>query len=86
MNKNSLERRLQDAENAKKALEAELSKVKLDKVKLEGDRRLLAQREQELVEEREKETTAFAKEKVRNFSRLRKRTETFCCRKRIRLR
>lgn len=66
MNKNSLERRLQDAENAKKVAEAELSKLKLDKVKLEGDRRLLAQREQELLEEREKETRAFAKEKVRS--------------------
>lgn len=67
MNKNSLERRLQEAENAKKVAEAELSKLKLDKVKLEGDRRLLAQREQELLEEREKETRAFAKEKVRNL-------------------
>ena len=67
MNKNSLERRLQDAENAKKVAEAELSKLKLDKVKLEGDRRWLAQREQELLEEREKETEAFAREKVRDL-------------------
>jgi len=67
MNKNSLERRLRDAENAKKAAEAELSKLKLDKVKLEGDRRWLAQREQELLEERENETEAFAREKVRNL-------------------
>lgn len=67
MNKNSLERRLQDAEKAKKAAEAELSKLKMDKVKLEGDRRWLAQREQELLEEREKETGAFAKEKVGNL-------------------
>lgn len=67
MNKNSLERRLQDAENAKKVAEAELSKLKLEKVKLEGDRRWLAQREQELLEERENETEAFTEEKVRNL-------------------
>ena len=67
MNKNSLERRLQDAENAKKVMEAEVGKLKLDKVKLEGDRRWLAQREQELLEEREKETEAFAAEKVRKI-------------------
>ena len=67
MNKNSLERRLQDAENAKKVAEAELSKLKSDKVKLEGDRRWLAQREQELLDEREKETEAFTREKVRNL-------------------
>jgi len=67
MNKNSLERRLQDAENAKKVAEAELSKLKLDKVKLEGDRRWLAQREQELLEKQEQETEAFAREKVRDL-------------------
>ena len=84
MNKNSLERRLQDAENAKKVAEAELSRLKLDKVKLEGDRRWLAQREQELLEEREKETEAFVEEKVRKLPGC-GRGLTFCCRKRLQL-
>lgn len=73
MNKNSLERRLQDAENARKVVEAELNKLKLDKLKLEGDRRWLAQREQELLEEREKETETFTREKVRNPNNCRRR-------------
>jgi hypothetical protein len=73
MNKHSLERRLQDAENAKKAAESELSKLKLDKVKLEGDRRWLAQREKELLEEQKQETEAFAEEKVRDLHNCRRR-------------
>jgi len=64
MAKNSLERRAADAEQAKRNLEAELTKVKQEKDKVERDRRWFAEREKDIIEERETERTSFERDKV----------------------
>lgn len=64
MTKNSLERRAADAEQAKRIIEAELAKVKQEKDKVERDRRWFAQREKDILEERDEERAAFEKERV----------------------
>jgi hypothetical protein len=64
MTKNSLERRAADAEQAKRMVEADLTKVKQEKDKVERDRRWFAQREKDILEERDAERAAFEKERV----------------------
>jgi len=64
MTKNSLERRATDAEQAKRMVEADLAKVKQEKDKVERDRRWFAQREKDILEERDAEREAFEKERV----------------------
>ena len=66
MAKNSLERRVADAEKARRTAEAELVKVKQEKEKVERDRRWFAEREKDLLEEREAERAAFEGDKVNN--------------------
>ena len=64
MTKNALERRVAEAEQAKKTVEAELVKLKHDKEKVERDRRWFAEREQSLADEKEEQRLEFDKEKV----------------------
>jgi mitotic spindle assembly checkpoint protein MAD1 len=59
-----LERRVADAEQAKRNAEAELAKVKQEKDKVERDRRWFAERERDAEEEREAERAAFERDKV----------------------
>ncbi|CCA74044.1 hypothetical protein PIIN_07998 [Serendipita indica DSM 11827] len=71
MTKNALERRVADAEQAKKTLEAELTKLKHDKEKVERDRRWFAEREQSLADEKEEQRREFDKEKSELTTELR---------------
>lgn len=59
-----MERRAVDAEQAKRTLEAELAKLKTEKDKVERDRRWFAEREKDIVDERDAERAAFERDKV----------------------
>ena len=63
----SLERQLLQARTEKVELEAKLRERDSTIEKLEGDRRLLALREQSEREEKEQEQTAREKDKVHQF-------------------
>ena len=63
----SLERQLLQARSEKVELEAKLRERDITVERLEGDRRLLALREQSEREEKEQEQTARENEKVRQF-------------------
>ena len=60
----SLERQLAAAQTAKLELETKLREKELLVERLEGDRRWLAEREQEEKEEKERERAEYAEEKV----------------------
>lgn len=63
MTKTALERRTLEAEQAKRTAEADLVKVKHEKDKVERDRRWFAERERDIVDEREAERAVFEQEK-----------------------
>lgn len=64
MAKSTLERRVVDAEQARKLAETDLAKIKAEKVKVENDRRYFSEREKELEEELEKERAEHEEERV----------------------
>lgn len=68
MNKSSLERRVAAAEKSKRDIEIEYGKLKLDKDKVDRDRRWFSEREKQLSEERDAEHRAFEAEKVSTTS------------------
>ncbi|KAG8833013.1 coiled-coil domain-containing protein mad1 [Serendipita sp. 400] len=71
MTRNSLERRVAEADQAKRSLEADLLKLKQEKEKVERDRRWFAEREKSINEEREEERTTFESEKRELVAELR---------------
>lgn len=64
MAKSTMERRVAEAEQAKKAAETEVARIKAEKVKVESDRRFFAEREKELEEDLQREREAFEEERV----------------------